>query len=208
VAAVAAYAELFERGANVRPDDLARVMSGIRIESLRMGELVADLLLLARLDEGRPLRREPVELVSLAAEAVSAAVAVGPEWPIRLDARTPVEVLGDRTRLRQVLDNLLTNVRAHTPAGTQVVVRVGASGGDAVVEVADNGPGLRPDAADRVFERFYRVDESRSRDSGGAGLGLAIVAAIVGAHGGGVSTGHGDPGATFTVRLPLTPPTG
>lgn len=182
-------------------------MSGIRIESARMGELVGDLLLLARLDEGRPLRREPVELVSLAAEAVSAALTVGPEWPIRLDARTPVEVLGDRTRLRQVLDNLLTNVRAHTPAGTQVVVRIGAAGGDAMIEVADNGPGLSADAAERVFERFYRVDESRSRDSGGAGLGLAIVAAIVQAHGGQVATdGALRAGATFTVRLPLTAP--
>jgi two-component system OmpR family sensor kinase len=209
VAAVAAYAELFERGANVRPDDLARVMSGIRIESLRMGELVADLLLLAQLDEGRPLRRDPVELVSLAAEAVAAALTVGPEWPIRLEARTPVEVLGDRTRLRQVLDNLLTNVRAHTPAGTYVVVHVGSHGEEAFIEVTDNGPGLSSDAADRVFERFYRVDESRSRDSGGAGLGLAIVAAIVAAHGGNVSTGRTGQGsgATFTVRLPLTPST-
>ena len=207
VAAVAAYAELFERGANVRPDDLARVMSGIRIESARMGELVADLLLLARLDEGRPLRRDPVELVSLVAEAVAAALTVGPEWPIRLDARLPVEVLGDRTRLRQVLDNLLTNVRAHTPPGTSVVVHVGVDANEAVLQIADNGPGLSPDAADRVFERFYRVDESRSRDSGGAGLGLAIVAAIVAAHGGTVASTGGaqGTGATFTVRLPLTP---
>ena len=205
VAAVSAYAELFDRGANVRPDDLGRVMTGIRAETARMGDLVEDLLLLARLDEGRPLEREPVELVTVAVQSIDASRAVGPEWEMRLEAARPVEVTGDATRLRQVLDNLLGNVRAHTPPGTTTVVRVHEDGDDAVIEVADNGPGLDPEEAARVFERFYRVDASRSRDHGGAGLGLSIVAAIVGAHGGrvDVSSSFEQPGAVFTVRLPL-----
>ena len=204
LAAVAAYAELFERGASSRPEDLARSMAGIRAETTRMAELVDDLLLLARLDEGRPLRREPVELVGLAAEAVAAARAVGPEWPVELKAAEPVEVDGDASRLRQVLDNLLANVRAHTPPGTAVTVSVGQSDGAGVLEVADDGPGMTADQAARAFERFYRADPSRSRRHGGAGLGLAIVAAIVAAHGGEVAA-RSDPGrgATFTARLPL-----
>ncbi len=206
VAAVGAYAELFERGASERPADLARVMAGIRTETTRMGHLVDDLLLLARLDQGRPLQREPVELVGVAAQAVDAARAVGPEWPVQLEARRPVEVEGDSGRLRQVLDNLLANVRAHTPPGTSVVVRIDEDRDDAVIEVADDGPGLADGDAARVFERFYRVDASRSRQSGGAGLGLSIVQAIVAAHGGGVSLtsapGHG---ATFTVTIPMVP---
>jgi signal transduction histidine kinase len=203
VAAVAAYAELYERGAANRPEDLARVLTGIRSETTRMGELVEDLLLLARLDEGRPLEREPVELVGLAAEAVGPASAVGPDWPVRLEANHTVEVIGDAARLRQVIDNLLANVRAHTPPGTATVVRVGARAGSGVIEVADNGPGLPGDSEGRVFERFYRADPSRSRQNGGAGLGLAIVAAIVAAHGGTVaSTATPGGGATFTVWLP------
>ena len=201
--AVGAYAELFERGAADRPEDLARVMSGIRNETARMGELVEDLLLLARLDEGRPLERQPVELVGLASEATSAAVAVGPRWPVQLVATRAVEVTGDAARLRQVLDNLLSNVRSHTPPGTTTRVRVGASGNHGIIEVADNGPGLPDEDLGRVFERFYRADASRSRHSGGAGLGLAIVAAIVTAHGGQVVAGRTDGGgATFTVWLP------
>jgi two-component system OmpR family sensor kinase len=204
VAAVAAYAELFERGASDRPVDLARVMSGIRVETSRMGELVDDLLLLARLDEGRPLAQEPVELVAVAAQAVDAAVAVGPRWPVRLEADRPVEVLGDAARLRQVLDNLLGNVRAHTPEGTSAVVRVTQDTDGARVQVSDDGPGMTFDEAAHVFERFYRVDQSRSRQHGGAGLGLAIVAAIIQAHGGEVTaTSEPGAGATFVVRLPL-----
>src|SRR4051794_39226037 len=205
VAAVSAYAELFERGANVRPDDLSRVMTGIRAETARMGDLVEDLLLLARLDEGRPLEQQPVELVTIAAQAVDASRAVGVDWPMVLAAAEPVEVIGDSTRLRQVFDNLLGNVRAHTPAGTETTVTIAATSDRAVITVSDNGPGLDAEQASRVFERFYRVDSSRSREHGGAGLGLAIVAAIVTAHGGTVDVGSTfeHPGTVFTVRLPI-----
>jgi two-component system OmpR family sensor kinase len=168
-----------------------------------MKALVEDLLLLARLDEGRPLAREPVELVGLAAEAMQTARAVGADWPVHLDAARPVETTGDRDRLRQVLDNLLVNVRTHTAAGTTTTIRLSRSDGQAVVEVADDGAGLDAEQAARVFERFYRADPSRSRAHGGAGLGLAIVKAIVTAHGGEVSAGAAPGGgALFTVRLP------
>jgi len=211
LAAISAYAELYDRAGAAHEADRPRMLAGIRSETARMGRLVEDLLLLARLDEGQPLERRPVELVAVAAEAVDAAEAVGPDWPITLEADPSVEVLGDPVRLRQVLDNLLGNVRAHTPAGTQVTVRVSRAGGSGdgppgrgVLEVADEGPGLSPEDAARVFERFYRTDVSRSRRSGGTGLGLAIVAAIVEAHGGDVSLrtspGHG---ARFTIELPL-----
>jgi two-component system OmpR family sensor kinase len=204
VAAVSAYAELFDRGASTRPDDLERVMTGIRAETARMGELVQDLLLLARLDEGRPLERAPVEIVALAAEAVDAAMTVGPAWPVRLDAAGPVEITGERARLRQVFDNLLGNIRTHTPAGTAAVVTIAVDGPDAVITVADQGPGLSEEQRARVFERFYRAEASRSRVSGGgSGLGLAIVAAIVDALGGSVTVAAPpEGGASFTVRLP------
>ncbi len=205
IAAVSAYAELFERGAAEHSDDLPRVVSGIRTETARMERLVNDLLTLARLDEGVPMERAPVELVSLASEAVRTATAVGPEWPVRFWAAHPVEVVGDKDRLRQVVDNLLANVRAHTPVGTTTTVRVEQDGDQAQVEVRDTGPGMPADEARRVFERFYRVDQARSRISGGSGLGLSIVAAIVAAHGGTVSAasspGHG---MTVTVRIPMS----
>jgi two-component system OmpR family sensor kinase len=201
--AVSAYAELFDRGARAQPEDLARVMAGIRAETARMGLLVEDLLLLARLDEGRPLERRPVELVRVAAEAVDAAQTVDSSWPAQVVANEPVDVVGDSARLRQVIDNLLANVRAHTPAGTRTTVRVARDASDAVVEVSDDGPGLSAEQAEKAFERFYRAEVSRSRQYGGAGLGLSIVAAIVAAHGGtvGVSETSGG-GATFTIRLP------
>jgi len=203
--AVSAYAELFEQGAATRAEDLERVMQGIRSETARMGHLVEDLLLLARLDEGRPLEREEVELVGVAAEAVQTASTVGPQWPVRLVATQPVEIVGDRLRIRQVLDNLLANVRTHCPAGTSCTVTVDQDGHDALISVADEGPGLSPDDAARVFERFYRADASRSRRHGGAGLGLSIVASITKAHGGSVTASPGAAGGTvFTVRVPLS----
>ena len=207
VSAVGAYAELFERGAQQRPADLARVLRGVRVETSRMQALIEDLLLLTRLDEGRPLERQPVELVGLAGEAAEAALTISGDWPLSIEAAEPVEVTGDRMRLREVLDNLLANVRTHTPPGTATTLRVRASGAEAVIEVADEGPGLDAEDAARVFERFYRADPSRARDRGGTGLGLAVVAALVGAHGGRVEvdTSGGD-GATFRVRLPLAAP--
>jgi two-component system OmpR family sensor kinase len=203
LAAIRAYAELFTRGAERRPDDLARSMAGITRESERMTLLVDDLLLLARLDEGRPLERKPVELDEVVGEAVDTALTVDPERSIELDAQ-PAQVLGDRDRLRQIVDNLLSNVRAHTPPATPVRVSVGTANGEALIEVADAGPGLSPDEAERVFERFYRADTSRSRTSGGIGLGLSIVAAVAEAHGGSVSA-ESEPGegTTFRIALPL-----
>jgi two-component system OmpR family sensor kinase len=201
------YSELFRRGADHRPEDLAKTMRGIEAEATRMGVLVDDLLLLARLDQGRPLERRPVELTQLAHHAVDAAMVIDDRHPLTLDTNGAVWVLGDRARLRQVIDNLLANVRTHTPPGTSATVRVAGTDRRAVIEVADQGPGLTPDRASRVWERFYRADPSRSRDSGGSGLGLAIVDSIATAHGGRVDlhseVGHG---ATFHVELPLTDP--
>ena len=203
LAAVRAYAELFGRGAAARPDDLERSMTGITRESERMSLLVDDLLLLARLDEGRPLEREPVDFAAVVSEAVDAAKAVEPDRPIEasLEAAT---ITGDRDRLRQAVDNLFANVRAHTPAGTPVSVALSVADGSARLVVADHGPGLAADDAARIFERFYRVDTSRARASGGVGLGLSIVAAVIEAHGGAVTTEPTDGGgATFVLTLPL-----
>jgi two-component system, OmpR family, sensor kinase len=196
------YAELFRRGAGSRPEDLAKTMHRIEAEASRMGVLVDDLLLLARLDQGRPLEREPLDLGAVAADAVESARAIEPERPIALEVRGPAEVVGDHGRLRQVVDNLLDNVRVHTPSGTPVRVAVGPDDGEVLLSVADRGPGLSPEVVARVFERFYRGDPARSR-GGGAGLGLSIVTAIVEAHGGKVAAASGDgAGATFEVRLP------
>jgi two-component system OmpR family sensor kinase len=203
LAAVRAYAELFARGAAERPDDLARSMEGIHRESERMSLLVEDLLLLARLDEGRPLEREPVDLASVVAEAVETARTLEPDRPIELDA-VPAVVTGDRDRLRQIVDNLLANVRAHTPEGAPVSVTVSRSNGTAEIAVADSGPGLGEEQSAQVFERFYRADRSRARASGGVGLGLSIVTAVAEAHGGTVSAdGAPGGGATFRIVLPL-----
>jgi two-component system OmpR family sensor kinase len=204
LAAVRAYAELFGRGASSRPEDLERSMTGITREAERMSLLVDDLLLLARLDEGRPLEREPVDLAAIVRDAVDAARVVQRDRPIDLTVE-PATVIGDAARLRQVLDNLLANARAHTPAGTPVSVELHPVGGSATLTVADHGPGLSEEHAARVFERFYRADASRTRARGGAGLGLAIVSAVTDAHGGSAQvrpTPGG--GATFLITLPLT----
>jgi two-component system OmpR family sensor kinase len=203
LAAVRAYAELFGRGADRRPEDLARSMEGIGRESERMSVLVEDLLLLARLDEGRPLEREHVELEQVVGDAVETAITVEPARPVEFEAERAA-VLGDRDRLRQIVDNLLSNVRAHTPAGAPVRVRVRSANGSAVIEVTDSGPGMSAEETERVFERFYRADQSRSRSSGGVGLGLSIVAAVAEAHGGTVAArSERGQGATFEITLPL-----
>ncbi|MEU5883820.1 HAMP domain-containing sensor histidine kinase [Spirillospora sp. NPDC047279] len=207
VATVRGYAELFRRGAADRPGDLAKAMRRIESEAERMGLLVDELLLLARLDQGRPLDRGPVDLAVLAADAVADAGAVEPGRPLILEATGSVVVSGDEERLRQVLANLLANVRRHTPAGTPATVRAALEGGQAVIEVADRGPGLTGDQRAQVFERFYRADEARSRDHGGAGLGLSIVAAVAEAHGGAatVRSAPGE-GASFRVAFPAAAP--
>jgi len=203
LSAVRAYSELYDRGAAERPDDLERSMQGISRESERMSVLVEDLLLLARLDDGRPLEREPVELDEVVGEAVETAQAVDPERAIALHAERAT-VLGDRVRLRQIVDNLLANVRAHTPAGTPASVSVRRKNGSAEIAVTDAGPGLDEEHLEHLFERFYRADASRSRASGGVGLGLAIVAAVAEAHGGTASaSSRPGEGTTVAIALPL-----
>jgi two-component system OmpR family sensor kinase len=207
VAATAAYAELFEHGARDRPADLARAMKGIRNETQRMGELVDDLLLLARLDEKRPLGEEPVDLVEVVMESIDAARTVEPDRPIQPHIHEVVTVVGDRLRLRQVVDNLLANVRSHTPPGTTCEVSLDVREDGVVLSVADTGPGVPADALAHLFDRFYRFDEARTRATGGNGLGLAIVDAIVAAHDGTIEATTNDPhGLVVTVTIPLVPP--
>jgi two-component system, OmpR family, sensor kinase len=201
--AVRAYAELFARGAATRPDDLERSMTGITRESERMSLLVDDLLLLARLDEGRPLRQEPVALDDVVREAVETARLVDRDRPLDAELET-LDVVGDRERLRQIVDNLLANVRSHTPSGTSVHVRLARVGTSARVTVADDGPGMSEEQAAHAFERFYRADESRARASGGVGLGLSIVAAVAEAHGGTVTVESTlGKGSAFHIDIPL-----
>jgi two-component system, OmpR family, sensor kinase len=203
--AIRGYAELFRRGAAERPEDLARAMRRIEEESARMGGLVEDLLLLARLDQGRPLERSSVDLVPVAADAIADLRVLEPDRPVSFEHPDTLAVTGDEARLRQVVGNLLDNARRHTPAATPVHVRLGAHDSGIRLEVADEGPGLSPGEAERVFERFYRSDPARARATGGAGLGLSIVAAIVTAHGGSVEAGAGPDGrgAHFVVDLPV-----
>jgi two-component system OmpR family sensor kinase len=211
------FAELYRQGA-VEPEQTANLLRRIEDEAARMGLLVEDLLLLARLDQERPLVLAPVELRVLATDAVAAAHAIDPERPITLETPEdgrPVLVLGDEPRLRQVLGNLVTNALTHTPSATPVTLRLSVDGGVAVLEVIDAGTGIAPEQADRVFQRFYRVDKARTRQAAsdgqaqavrhsGAGLGLAIVAALVAAHEGSVEVDSvPGAGATFRVRLPL-----
>jgi two-component system OmpR family sensor kinase len=185
--------------------EVGRLMRRIEDEALRMGMLVDDLLLLARLDQERPLAFASVDLVTVVGDVVHDARAVAPErtLEVRVDGDPPI-VSGDDARLHQVVQNLVTNALRYTPPDTPVLVRLRSGDGRAVVEVIDHGPGLSGEARHRVFERFYRTDSSRSRNDGGAGLGLSIVAALVAAHGGRVSvTDTPGGGATFRVDLPL-----
>ena len=197
------FAELYRQGA---AQDVDLLMSRIESESRRMGGLVEDLLLLAQLDAQRPLERTRVDLLSLASDAVHDAQSVAPTRVITmevLDGPGTPEVLGDEARIRQVLGNLMANAVQHTPASARITVRVGTVDDDAVIEVADEGPGLDPVDAQRVFERFYRTDSSRTRASGGTGLGLSIVDSLVRAHGGRVSVVTArDHGCRFRVTLP------
>jgi two-component system OmpR family sensor kinase len=192
-----------QQGDAASREELLRLMGLIAGESGRMSRLVDDLLLLARFDAGRPLDRRPVDLASLAAEAVQRARIVAPGRPVTLEAAEPVIVDGDEGRLTQVIDNLIGNAIKHTPPGSPVTVTVAGRAGQAELTVADRGPGMTAEQAARVFERFYRTDGARTRASGGAGLGLAIAAALAAAHGGEITVdtapGHG---AAFCLRLP------
>jgi two-component system OmpR family sensor kinase len=205
LAAIRGYAELSRRSRQPVPEEIAHVLRRVESEAKRMTALVEDLLLLARLDAGRPLVQDPVDLTMLVVDAVSDAHAAGPrhDWQLALPEE-PVTVVGDAQRLHQVLANLLANARTHTPEGTTVTVGVSESGGAAVLTVTDAGPGIPAELQPHIFERFARGDSSRSRAAGSTGLGLSIVHAVVTAHGGGVSV-HTVPGRTeFTVRLPTT----
>jgi two-component system OmpR family sensor kinase len=199
------YAELFRRGADARPDDLAQAMRAIEEEASRMSTLVEDLLLLARLDDARPLERRPVALDDLTERAIEAARAADSARVVEFEfAERPLVVEADESRLRQVLDNLLANVRQHTPADARTFVSLRVIGRDAVLTVEDTGPGIPATDRELVFGRFSRPDAARGREQGGAGLGLAIVRSIVTAHGGVVGVRSAHPhGAIFEVRLPL-----
>jgi two-component system, OmpR family, sensor kinase len=204
LASIRGYAELFRLGAAAEPEELERAMARIESEATRMGVLVENLLLLARLDELPEMTLVPVDLRELAEHAVQDTRAVAPDRDVRLTADGAAWVLADSEQLRQLLTNLTRNAVIHTPTGTAIEVTVGADGGRAVLEVRDHGPGLPADAGDHVFERFWRTEGGRSRGRGGAGLGLAIVKAIVQAHHGEVHAGNAtDGGAVFTVTLPI-----
>jgi two-component system OmpR family sensor kinase len=204
LAAIRGYAELTRRGP--LSDEATYSLSRISSQAERMTTLVEDLLLLARLDAGRPLERTDVDLTRLVLDAVSDAHAAGPSHRWQLDLpEEPVTVSGDPSRLTQVITNLLANARTHTPPGTAVRVTLAAGVGTARVSVIDGGPGIPADLLPHVFERFARGSTSRSRENGSTGLGLAIVHAVMAAHGGGVSV-TSRPGYTeFTVRLPMAP---
>ncbi len=220
LATIRGYGELYRMGALDSSDKVDDTMARIEDAARRMGLLVNDLLVLARLDEGRPLRAEKVDLTAMARDAAQDLVALDPSRAVRvvgLDVDDPPEALtvtGDADRLRQVLTNLVGNVARHTPAGTAVELALGttldavdATRGSAVLEVRDHGPGVPPELAGRMFERFFRADSSRNRESGGSGLGLAIVAAIVGAHHGHVTTrSPAEGGLVVRVEVPLGSP--
>ncbi|PJJ70998.1 two-component system OmpR family sensor kinase [Diaminobutyricimonas aerilata] len=201
--AIRGYAELTRRAPHDLPEDVTRSLARIESESVRMTRLVEDLLLLARLDEGREVRADAVDMGPLLVDAVSDAHAAAPEHEWELDVpEEPVLVTGDAERLHQVVANLLANARAHTPPGTRVVVALTGRAGEAEITVTDDGPGIDAALVPNLFERFVRGDDSRSRRAGSTGLGLAIVRAIVDAHHGAVAV-ESVPGRTvFRVTLP------
>ena len=203
IAAVLGYSELYRNGALLEKKDIDNAMRRIGTETSRMERLVADLLLLARLDQPQAMVPVPVNLAAVVRDAVTDSQAIDPDHPITVIGSDSVRVIGDEQRLTQVVANLLANARVHTPKGTQVTVTLREEDSRVILDVVDDGPGLPEKDADKLFERFYRIDSSRSRSSGGAGLGLAIVAAIVAAHDGTIEAanqeGHG---ARVTLTLP------
>ena len=202
VTTIRGYSELFESGGLDDQADLSEAMRRTRQEAMRMGSLVDDLLLLARLDQGPALTRDRVDLAALVDDAGRDAQAVDPERTVVTAGEGPLEVLGDGDRLRQVLANLVGNALVHTPSSAALDLRTRREGDRAVVEIRDDGPGMPPEVAERAFERFFRADPSRSRHRGGSGLGLAIVQATVAVHGGEVRL-ESRPGAGTTARVTL-----
>lgn len=202
LSSIRGYSELSLRN-NQLPEDTKLALERIQAQSVRMTRFVEDLLLLARLDEGRELSRDDVDVTKLTLEAISDARAAGADHEYALELpEHPIHVEGDEGRLAQVVTNLLANARTHTPAGTRVTLRADDAADEVVIAVADNGPGVDPAVLDTIFERFSRADASRTRASGGTGLGLAISKAIVDGHGGTIVV-DSEPGSTvFTVRLP------
>ena len=202
--AIRGFAELHRQGAVSGEEKTKELISRIEGESIRMSSLVEDLLLLARLDQARELDLEPVDLNTLIVEVVASAKAAGPDHPIELNLpQEELFVLGDSRRIHQVVANLLANARTHTPLGTKINVTARQTLAEVIIEVADNGPGLSKSDQERIFERFFRADPARVRNSGeGSGLGLSIVDAVMKAHGGYVSVkSELDKGATFTLHF-------
>lgn len=204
LASIRGYAELTRRSRQLAPPDISHAMSRVESEASRMTTLVEDLLLLARLDAGRPLERADVDLTALAVDAVSDAHAAGPEhhWDLGLPDE-PVVVQGDGARLHQVVANLLANARTHTPPGTRVKLSLSRAGDYAMLSIRDDGPGISAELMPDIFQRFSRGEASRSRAAGSTGLGLAIVAAVVAAHGGRIDVSSLPGNTLFTVTLPL-----
>ncbi len=204
---VRGYADLFQYAAAHSPEERDKHLARLRAEAARMGYLLDDLLMLARLDAAdveTPLRLEEADLVQLAGQAADAFRAGRPDHPLTVSTGShPVRLRHDPLRVRQVLDNLLTNAAVHTPPGTKVSLEVSVESGTAEVRITDSGPGIPADDQERVFDRFYRVDKARSRDRGGSGLGLAVARSLVRAHGGTIDLTSGPGATTFTVRLPL-----
>jgi two-component system OmpR family sensor kinase len=205
LAAIRGYAELFRLGAANDPEQAASSMQHIEDEAKRMGDLVENLLMLARLDQLPETAREPVEISRLVADVAEEARVTAPDRQIHLEVEQPTTVMGDSAQLRQVISNLVRNALVHTPAGTPVDLRVAKEENEAVLEVRDHGKGLPAEDSNVLFERFWRADPGRGRGAAGAGLGLSIVRAVVEAHGGSVTAANAPGGgALFTVRLPLS----
>ncbi|WGW12618.1 HAMP domain-containing sensor histidine kinase [Saxibacter everestensis] len=209
------YAELYRQGAITKPDDIGAAMSRIENEAKRMGGLVEDLVMLARLDEERPSDRHTFSVNQIAIDAVADAQAQSPDRDVELvglsgpDAPATSPVHGDEAKIRQVVTNLMSNAIRHTPEGSPIELAVGIRGNEVCLEVRDHGEGLTEEQVPRVFERFYRLDASRNRDTGGSGLGLSIAAAIVAAHHGSIDVAATEGGgATFRVMLPSEPEAG
>lgn len=203
--AIRGFAELHRQGAVEGVEKTKELIGRIEKESIRMGSLVEDLLLLARMDEARPVSLEPVDLTHVLEECIASASAAGPDHPITADIEPDIFVLGDNKRIHQAIANLLANARTHTPLGTKITVRAKSGKDDTRVSVSDEGPGLSPADQKKIFERFFRADPSRQRSSGeGSGLGLSIVDAIMKLHGGSVSVeSELGRGATFTLTFPI-----